>query len=49
MWHAWVRGDTHTGFWWGKLRERVHLEELGVDGRIIFKWIFKTWDGACTS
>ena len=23
----------HTGFWWGKVRERDHLEDPGVDGR----------------
>ena len=29
----------------GKLRERENLEYLGIDGRIILKWIFKKWDG----
>ena len=27
----------HRGFWWGSLRERGHLEDAGVDWRIIFK------------
>jgi len=25
----------------GKLRERDHLEDLAIDGRIIINWIFK--------
>jgi hypothetical protein len=28
----------HTGFRWGNLRERDHLEDLGLDGRMILKW-----------
>jgi hypothetical protein len=28
----------------GKPEERGHLEEPGVDGRIILRWIFRKWD-----
>jgi len=38
----------HTGFWWGNLREDDHLEDLGIDRRIILKWVFKKWVGAWT-
>jgi hypothetical protein len=41
MWHVWVRGEMHTGFWWGVLKARNHFEGLGVDGKVILKWIFK--------
>jgi len=34
----------HTGFLWGNLRERDHLEDPGIDGRIILRWIFRQWD-----
>jgi len=34
-----------TGFWWGKLREREHLEDPRVDGEIILRWIFRKWYG----
>jgi len=35
--------------WWGNLRERNHLEDLVIDGRIIIKWVFGKWDvGAST-
>jgi hypothetical protein len=32
-----VRAEVHTGFWWGNLREGDHLEDRGIDGRIILK------------
>ena len=34
----------HTGFWWGNLRERDHLENPGTDGMIILKRIFRKCD-----
>jgi len=39
------RGEVHTGFWWGNLRERNHLKDPSIDGRIILNWIFRVWDG----
>jgi hypothetical protein len=33
-----------TGFWWGNVREGGHLEDPGIDGRIILKCIFRKWD-----
>jgi hypothetical protein len=42
----WVRhvaymGDRRgTGVWWVNLRERDLFEDLGVDRRIMLKWIF---------
>jgi len=29
----------------GNLRKRDHLEEQGIDGRIILRWIFRMWHG----
>jgi len=34
------KGEAYTRFWWGKWRERDHLED--PDGRIIFRWIFRS-------
>jgi len=36
--------STYTGFWWGNLRERDHLEDPGLCERIILRWIFRKWD-----
>jgi hypothetical protein len=33
------------GFGCGHLIQRSHMDDLGVDGRIIIKWIFKKLDG----
>jgi hypothetical protein len=38
-----------TGFWSGNLREEDHLEDPGIDKRIILKWILEKWNkGAWT-
>jgi hypothetical protein len=39
------KGKVHTGFGWENLRERDHLDDLVVGEKIIWKLIFKKWDG----
>ena len=39
--HVWGKGEVHTGFWWGNLRERDNLGDVRIDGRIILKYVFK--------
>jgi hypothetical protein len=39
------RERVHTGFWWGDLREGDHCEDLGADGKILFKLFFSKWYG----
>jgi hypothetical protein len=39
------RGYVYVGFCSENLREGDHLEDRSVDGSIILKWIFETWDG----
>jgi len=45
MCNVWGRGKVHRGFWWGNLREKDHLGDRGLDGRIILRWIIRKWDG----
>jgi len=33
--------EVYTGFCWRKLRERANLGDLGVDGSIILRCIFR--------
>jgi hypothetical protein len=39
------RGEVCTGFWCGILKDRYNLEEPGVDGRILLRWVFRKWCG----
>jgi hypothetical protein len=41
---VWGREEACKGFWWENLRERYHLVDPGVDGRIILRRIFRKWD-----
>jgi len=41
MWSVWGREEAYIGFWWGNLRERDHLGDQGVNGRIILRMIFR--------
>ena len=38
------KGEVYTRFWWGIMRVRDHFEDLGVDGRIILRWVFRKCD-----
>jgi hypothetical protein len=42
---VWGRREMHTGFWWGKLKESDHLDDLGLDGRIMLKCILHIMAG----
>jgi len=34
-----------NGFWRGNLDKRDHLEDLGIEWRIILRWFFRKWTG----
>jgi hypothetical protein len=34
-------------FWWENLKERNHLEDQGIDGRMGSEWILRRLAGGC--
>jgi hypothetical protein len=38
--------EVNAGLWWGKPYGKGSLEDIGFDGRIIFKCIFKKLSGS---
>jgi len=34
----------HTGFWWGAVKGRDHMQDLGINGRIALMWILRRED-----
>jgi hypothetical protein len=47
MWHIWGRKETHTGFWWGNVKERDNFEDLGIDRSDIKMDLKKNMMGGC--
>jgi hypothetical protein len=40
MWHAWERREKYTRFWWDSPKEKDHLQDQGVGGKMGSEWIF---------
>jgi hypothetical protein len=45
MWHARERRENCTRFWWESSKERNHLKDQGLDGRMGSKRIFGRFAG----
>jgi hypothetical protein len=41
--HVWTTEELLPEFLWGEPREGEYLEDLGIDRRIISKWILRNW------
>jgi hypothetical protein len=39
MWHAWDRRENCTRFWWESPKERDHLKDQVLDGRMGSEWM----------
>jgi len=44
MWHIWQHREMHAMFLYGNVKEREHLENVGIDGRMILRWILNEKD-----
>jgi len=42
MWHVWGRNEMNAWFQWVNLKKRDSLQDLGVDGSIILKFVMNT-------
>jgi len=38
------RGKAYKWLLWGYVRERDHLVDPSIVGRIILRWVFRKWD-----
>jgi hypothetical protein len=47
MWHAWERREKCKRFWWESPKERDHLEDQGVGGKMGSEWILGRLDWGC--
>jgi uncharacterized protein YjcR len=45
MGHACRKRKIHIECWSDSMKERDHLEDLGIDVRTILKWVLKKKDG----
>ena len=41
MWYEWERREMPVWRWYGKMKERDTLRDLGLDGRIILKCVVR--------
>jgi hypothetical protein len=47
MWHAWERRGKCTELWWESPKDRDHMEDQDVDGRMSSEWILGRLAGEC--